>query len=82
MPGSRPTDLFMQRKSALLFDGCCVGRMSSTQASHLQQDTDRGILLDRVAIFQVEASLKIPKIDKYGKAFFDINDDGSQDLLS
>jgi hypothetical protein len=76
MPGSRPTDLFMQRKSA------CVGRMSSTQASHLQQDTDRGILLDRVAIFQVEASLKIPTIDKYGKAFFDINDDGSQDLLS
>jgi hypothetical protein len=56
--------------------------MSSTQASHLQQDTDRGILLDRVAIFQVEASLKIPTIDKYGKAFFDINDDGSKDLLS
>lgn len=37
-------------------------------------------LLDRVVRVQVEASLKIPTIDECGKAFFDINDDGSQDF--
>ena len=65
-----------------MFDDCCVGRMSSTQVSCLQQETRLGILLDRVIRVQVEASLKIATIDECGRACFDINNNGSQDLLS